>query len=210
MKKNKIALIAVVLSLVGIIAVGTTLAYLNTSTQTVTNTFTPSGSQLSIQLREPAWDGFDFDVADNDYKWGLEAKTNDPALGIKKAAKYAPGSVIPKDPTVKNTGNSEAWIAVKLTGTNVPAYASIAYNNTNAWTFVDKGNGVKIAYLNAPLAVNAKTAPVFTQITIDAAATDLGSANFNITATAYAIQTENIADLSAAQTAFASQFSDLA
>ena len=57
--KNKKKLITTIasLALVGAISIGATLAYLSAQTDVMTNTFTSVGSNLSIQLREPAWDG---------------------------------------------------------------------------------------------------------------------------------------------------------
>lgn len=207
MKTKKLAIVSVCVALAGIIAAGATMAYLNTNTATVTNTFTPSGSNLSIQLREPAWDGYTF--ADADYttlgasaKAGLSADAVK-ALGITKANPYAPGSVIPKDPTVKNNGNAAVWVAVKLEYTSVPDYAVINYEDGTEWEFnADK----TIAYRKVTLAAGATTASVFDQVTIPATVTELGDTAFTVKSTAYAIQTENIADLAAAKAAFAAQF----
>lgn len=210
MKTKKLAIASVCVALAGIIAAGATMAYLNDKTATVTNTFTPSGSNLSIQLREPAWDGYTFDDADYS-TLGASAKQglSDAALkelGITKANPYAPGSVIPKDPTVKNNGNAAVWVAVKLEYEALPTYAQINYENGSKWEFnADK----TIAYYKTTLAVGETTAPVFDKVTIPTTVTELGSTAFKIKSTAYAIQTENIADLTAAKAAFAAQFSSV-
>lgn len=208
MKTKKLAIASVCVALAGIIAAGATMAYLNDKTATVTNTFTPSGSNLSIQLREPAWDGYTFADADASYTLGASAKEDlsdeeIAKLGIKKADPYAPGSVIPKDPTVKNNGTAAVWVAVKLEYVDVPTYAEINYENGTKWEFnADK----TIAYYKTTLAVGETTAPVFDKVTIPTTVTELGSTAFKIKSTAYAIQTENIADLDAAKAAFAAQF----
>lgn len=112
-KKKKIAAIVSVLT-VATLAVGATLAYLNDTTETVTNTFA-SDKNISISLREPKWDGYTFE--DTNYPAGTAAKTDSNELGFNQAKSYVPGQVIPKNPTVKNTGTTDsvdAYIALRV------------------------------------------------------------------------------------------------
>ena len=58
--KKRIMKILTALSVVAVITVGGTLAYLHTITETKSNVFS-SDKNISIQLREPAWDGYTFE-----------------------------------------------------------------------------------------------------------------------------------------------------
>lgn len=204
--KKKIVTAIASLALVGAISIGATLAYLSAQTQTMKNTFTAPGTNLSIELREPAWDGYNFGEGTNpdgttanpDYK-GSET------LGITEAATFAPGSEVAKNPMVKNTSTQDVWIAVVVDKTDLPDYVDIAWNDTN-WTIVDKGADKVIAYYNTTKAANEATEAVFTQVSIANTVSSITASSFDISVKAYAIQAANVNDLTAAQAAFAQQF----
>lgn len=117
--KKRIMKILTALSVVAVVTVGGTLAYLHTVTETKTNVFS-SNKNISIQLRELKWDGYDFE--DEQPGDGLtpkpgiteEVKKN---LGVIQASSYVPGQKIPKDPAVKNNGDQDSvdcWVAMKV------------------------------------------------------------------------------------------------
>lgn len=130
--KKKYALVVAAATLVVTLAVGGTLAYLNTTTQTVQNVFA-SNKKLSgnILLREPSWDGYSFEETtkkkntDGTYTQTGEqpiGTTKDPeetgVLGIDQAQNYLPGDVVNKDPQVKNAGSGtdavDAYVALRV------------------------------------------------------------------------------------------------
>lgn len=95
-------------------AIGSTLAYFTATTQKMTNNFTvaaPNG--ITGQLREPQWDGFDFnqyvvDKASSRDPIGTDVLTGhekDTAIGINQAKDVLPGDMVLKDPTLMNTTN---------------------------------------------------------------------------------------------------------
>ena len=101
MKKKKGVALTMVLCglLVAVLAVGGTLAWMTTTTETKTNSFSVASGTMKATLTEPA-----FTAAEK-----------------AKANKLKPGDIINKDPTVTNTtaaadGTSE-WVGLKLTFT---------------------------------------------------------------------------------------------
>lgn len=92
---NKKTITAILLaSLLLVIGIGGTLAYLSATSETLTNTFTfTKGDAITITLTEPSW---------------VESK----------AQNLTPGAEIAKDPTVTNTGSMEAYMAMKVTFQN--------------------------------------------------------------------------------------------
>lgn len=215
--KKKIALICTAVVLVAAIAVGGTLALLTDSTDKVQNTFTV-GKGISIDLKEPDWDGVDFDG---------NTSTASEDLGENLAQNFVPSRVIPKDPTVKNTSAADSvWIAVKVNATcgaaegdaaalaAIQNFADINWNVGNAdgngANWVQKDGDTTIYYYNAIVASQAETEELFTTVTIKDTAAQEDLSNFEIDVTAYAIQAEGVKDLAAAQAAFAKEFTELA
>lgn len=199
MKKKSVLAVVLSLCLVAVVAIGATLALLSDKTNTVTNRFTVSQKGIDIDLKEPAWDGIDFGA--------VEAENpDDPALGINLAEDIVPGREIPKDPTVKNTGNHDAWVAIELEYLKegaAAAFADIAVQadinfDTINWT-EKTGSNKTVFYYNVPLAVDAETkTALFDTVTINEELEEVFA--FDIKITAYAVQAEGVADLAAAQT----------
>ena len=185
MKKKSVLAVVLSLCLVAVVAIGATLALLSDKTNTVTNRFTVSQKGIDIDLKEPAWDGIDFGAAEAE-------NPDDPALGINLAADIVPGREIPKDPTVKNTGNHDAWVAIELeylkegaaaAFADIAAQADINFDATN-WTEKAGSNKTQTALFDT-VTINEELEEVFA---------------FDIKITAYAVQAEGVADLAAAQT----------
>ncbi len=221
--KKKILVLSLVISLVAITALGVTLAYF-TATRDVTNTFTMGN--VDILLREPAWDGFDFD----DEEIGTPDAQN-PALGYNEAKPLLPGDTAAKDPQVKNVGSNPAYVRLKVTISNYEGFraASEMYEgeedidiigdvviglNTTDW--IPAGDGVvvgdTITYTfnyNGILASGNATNPLFTGIALpsqlDKELAPLQESGFTIAVKAEAIQAENFANASAAFSALDGQ-----
>lgn len=105
------------LSCACLIVTGVTLAYINSVTETAENTFS-SDRNLTLELKEPTWDGYQFG---DEYPQGVipgsekKPTSTDPNLGILKANNYYPGDEFNKNPAVKNTSNEESeYVAIKV------------------------------------------------------------------------------------------------
>lgn len=130
MKKKSLALLMAVVMLFGV-TVGGTLAWLYTSTSTVTNTFTVGDIKIVL------------DEKDTD-----DSKTNVTVEGRDTANKYdiVPGTTYEKDPTVTVKANSEpCYLFVKFEEVGNPStYYTYTSNltDTTVWTPLDGVAGV--------------------------------------------------------------------
>lgn len=98
MKNKKIIIIVSIIVLTAILLITGISAYLTSSTEIVENTFTIG--KVEIKLEEPSWDGAE--DTDND--------------GIPNFAEnIVPNQTISKDPQIKNTGENEAYVYIKVT-----------------------------------------------------------------------------------------------
>lgn len=197
MKKKNVLLVSLAFALVAVIAIGATFALLSDSTGPVTNTFTVAENGIQIELREPQFDGVDF---------GGDPLNPQPAeLGQVLAQNIVPGREIPKDPTVKNTGAHDCWVAIKLEYTwnngadKVPFSTlkdQVSFVTEANWVAKDDTNSV--FYFNAQLASGEKTDALFDTVEIK----DVGTVYpFDIIITAYAVQAEGVDNLSDAKVA---------
>lgn len=131
MKKKSLLLGLTAVIVISAMAVGGTLAYF-TSTAKADNTFTVGS--VAIKL-------FEHDVAKTtDSKWvtkpyrGKETEVN----AIIYEGVY-PGAVLPKDPTIRNTGNNPAYVRIKVTISNASAWlASIDSSNSSTESKINK------------------------------------------------------------------------
>lgn len=124
MKKKNVLTMALSVSLVGVIAVGGTLAYLSSTTDPVTNTFTFDDS-IEIELKEHNLT--QLDSVTNDWKFGTGYDKWDDKYGDKENEYYwvngntysdvVPGQELKKDPTVK-------FVSVPKNGANL--YVSVS------------------------------------------------------------------------------------
>ena len=106
-KKSKVLVIALIVSLVAIISIGS-LAWF-TAKDDVTNT---------IKLA----DDFDVDVYETD-KDGNLIKEGDETVGQTYTG-IMPGQTIKKDPTVRNTGNHDEYVRVNVTLSNYDIWSA--------------------------------------------------------------------------------------
>ena len=174
MKLNRKWILVMSLVLSVAIATGGTLAYMTATTITLTNTFTLG--DVSISLTE------DF---------------------VQDSPMY-PGTPVPKEPTITNTGKTPAWVWMKV---KMPAdvYPYIKLHMTepvDAWDVVeDKANGVMTILYNSKLAPNGTATP-FDEVVL-AADANLDNINkFNMDITAYAIQDKPFTSVAQAYEAF--------
>lgn len=208
-KKKRVACMIVVMLLGMTSGVIGTRAYLQAQTETKTNAFT-SNQNISIQLREPAWDGFTFDDAASD-----GTKVNDSLdvdeqkkLGLVQAAAYVPGQMIPKNPKIKNDGTKESGVSARV-ALKVQYYDEnhheityekfkAAYLNENGITFDEKwkriNNSPYEVYLYEDvLGTGESTDALFSEIPLSGRITvgENGKLpGFQIRVTAYAVQAE--------------------
>lgn len=206
----------VVASICCLITAGVTYALLSKVTETATNTFS-SDRSISLKLREDKWDGYGFGVeypsnivpGSDVYK---EAE-NQEQLGLNIAKNYHPGDDIPKNPTVKNTGNEPIYVAIKViyedgNGKTLTkneferkygGFYSIEFGearksfNSN-FTEIATGSNYDLFVYNNELESDGETASLFDQVKINK---DIQSENgkwptFNIKIKAYAIQKANV------------------
>ena len=203
MNKKKITIATSSLLVVGI-ATSATLAYLNSTTQTNTNVFS-SNKSVQINLREKAWDGFDFnedypkDVTPGTVVDSTESDTTKAGLGFTLAQNYYPGDVIPKDPTIKNV-QEDAWVAIKVeySEDTKGIIESITFD-TAKWgvkPIATSGNSELYMY-NSVLAKNAVTSALFSEVKIKSTVTD--TKDFNIKVSGYAVQAHGVDEATATQ-----------
>jgi len=180
MKLNRKWILVMSLVLSVAIATGSTLAYMTATTEKVTNTFTLGN--VSITLTEDAW-----------------GNNNDPHP-------LYPGTPVAKDPTITNTGRTNAWVWMEMT---VPAevypYLEFQTIDTSAWIIDDDdvaATGEVTLLYRSTLAPNGTAIP-FTAVEL---AEDANLPNtlesFNIEIVAYAIQDKPFDDVEEAYEAF--------
>jgi len=207
MKKKSLITMLVSLSLVAVVGVGATLAYLSDSTQTLNNTFTV-GADIDISLVEHV---------------GSATGTED--LDGIAFTDLQPGDVLYKDPTVTVTkGSTASRVFIKVVG--IDALEAIDTNGSTvagtdfSVTGFDSAQWLKVAQADKSVPANAtkdgiyqyvgttdrivaKTDPVtgvdtklpalFTTVTYNTTAQQT-STPLPITVTACAIQSDNLND----------------
>lgn len=113
MKKKSLLTLALSLSLVAVVGVGSTLAYLSKESDPVTNTFTVGGyAENALELNEARV------KPDENSNW-VEDKETTNRDGRTTTLAYEgliPGSDVFKDPTVQLTPGIESYVFVHITG----------------------------------------------------------------------------------------------
>lgn len=117
MKKKSLVSMLIALSLVAVIMIGATLAYLTDTTDNVVNTFTIG--KVDIDLTEPSWNPDD-------------------------AENLEPGAEVAKDPIVTNTGRNDGYVAITVTGMEDMAKVGFEADVNDGWILVDK-DGTPVA-----------------------------------------------------------------
>lgn len=191
---RKVLLTLTLVMVVAMVTVGGTIAWITAQSTPVVNTFTVG--DINIDLKEQPY------LADTnmlDETKTKEANWTDWVTSIENY-KMIPGRVLPKNPTVKVVGGSEAcWLFVKVEETNAPA-TYMTYSVDTAWTKLTTEEGVAGVYYRE---VAASTADQFftiltdNQVTVNGAVTKaqlnaIGTNKPKLTFTAYAVQKENV------------------
>lgn len=190
MKNKKITVTVVALTATILIALGGTLAYLSSETNTLENKFTP-GQDVKITIEEPCWD---------------ETK-----------AKITPGADIAKNPTVIVKKQTEAcYVRVKVVIPNKLASIMEPLVINKKFTLdanrTTVGSNSTTYYYNYNEIVDAddtdiKLPALFTKVSIKKSAKyedykDLKAEDLHIDVTGQAVQSEGFADANAAWNGF--------
>ena len=204
MKKKNVLMTALSLTLVGVIAAGSTLAYLTSQSDTLTNTFTVGEGYGTDG------DGFYLDetTAKTEVVDGALVITNPTEkdeFGLERTTEgngYAAmsiGDTIYKDPTFHLDEGPESYIFAKVEGVDAMEADGVGFDFTGwstNWVKVD-GSEDRDGYYRYTSTVTAGTeiAPLFTKVSLPAALQALPDASHltNITIKGVAIQAANLA-----------------
>ena len=99
------------------------------------NTFTAS-PELSLDLLEPKWDGTTEEIEGVDPGQLFDPDT-DGVKGVEAALSYVPGAKINKNPLIKNTSNSDEYVALRAT------YQVLCRNDSDPSHHVDNQSGTQ-------------------------------------------------------------------
>ena len=219
MKKKNVLMTALSLTLVGVIAAGSTLAYLTSQSDTLTNTFTVGEGYGTEQ--DP---GFYLDeTAAKVEEVGGKTVTTNPTskdqFGHRTQdgntyAAMSIGDTIYKDPTFHLDEGPESYIFAKVEGVDAMEADGVGFDFTGwstNWVKVD-GSEDRDGYYRYTSTVTAGTeiAPLFTNVSLPAALQALPDKNdlTNITIKGVAIQAANLDTWQAAWAALAEDAPD--
>lgn len=220
MKKTKVVLAMVCAVLLVAASVMGTLAYLTSTTDAVTNTFTVGvGVKISLDEADVTELGVKETTAETD-----EEGNNKLAARVKQNSyKLIPGHTYVKDPIVHVAADSEeCYLFVKVVNniSTIEATASTIANQmaakgwvavtgvSNVYVYVGTDSGASEA--NPKAATPGTDYPVFDNITIDGTQTSTSLTSYaskNIVINAYAIQTDGLTEKSASELWTAASFS---
>ena len=115
MQKKNVLMMTMSLAMVGVVAVGGTLAYLTSNTETLTNTFTVGQGYETNDFKLDETDVID--GAGDTVTNPTVISTTDREDTANNYAAVTPGSYIAKDPTFYlKTDAPESWVVAKVTG----------------------------------------------------------------------------------------------
>ena len=193
MKTTKKALLALVCAAALVFgSVFATYAYLTSTTDVVTNTF--SVGNVTITLDEAAVDAYGEKI-DSNKDQVIDVKDR----VTKNAYKLIPGHEYTKDPTVHVDANSEeAWLFVKVTNDIAEiedATTIAAQMAANGWTVIDAAKGVYAYNTKVNAGEDYKVFETF-KVKGDADVADYADAKIEIIA--YAVQADGFGSAAAA------------
>lgn len=150
-KMKKITATAAAMALSAGLAVGGTLAYLNSVTETKTNTFT-SGKNITTTLTETEW---------------LTDSGKD----------YTPGDVIKKNPVMNNESDQAVYMAIRVdyedadgnlySAANFAKYASVTDYNSDKWEkAATNSDGSEIWIYKTEVGADASTEALFNNVEV--------------------------------------------
>lgn len=184
-KRSRMLGVIALLLVVCAASIGSTIAWLTDSTETVTNTFSPTGIDITL---EETWNTDSDDEDTDPDSW---------------TAELIPGKEYTKDPkvTVKSTTDVPVYLFVKVDDTTCDTYLNYEYNWDDGWTKLD-GIAETVYWREVPAYGVDQSWELLkdNKVTVDSALTKEGMPDANVTMnfTAYAIQTEGFADAAAA------------
>lgn len=190
-KKMFIAMLALVLALG--CAVGGTIAWLTAQTPDVKNTFTYGN--INIELYEHTYNAETNELTSETTKTGVDNY------------KIVPGKNLPKDPTVKVVGGSEAcYLFVKVEEENWPDFKNgndrkVSYAIANGWTELETGvyyREVANSDANQVFQVLANDEVTVSNTLTKGEIETVKNTMPKLTFTAYAVQKENVKDVATA------------
>ena len=160
-KIKKITATAAAMALSAGIAVGGTLAYLNSVTETKTNTFT-SGKNITTTLTETEW-------------------TSD------SGKDYLPGDVIRKNPVMNNESDQPVYMAIRvdyeaadgelMDADTFSKYASVTDYDTSNWEKISvNADGSEIWVYKTAVEAASSTEALFNNVEVNAGITEEWSA----------------------------------
>ena len=204
--KNKKRIMILALSMIAVFAAAITFAYFTDQSDEVRNTFTMGNVEILLD-EAPVVPT----VGPSGTTWA--ANNAVPRVLSNTYTGIYPGAILPKDPTVKNTGTNPAYVRVKVTVNNFGSDV----NPSDLWLPIGSGwvlDAVKssgnVFYYNYTdiLQSGASSSAVFTKVEIPTTFTSANMAaigNFNILVEAHAIQAQGFANVTAAFTAYDAQ-----
>lgn len=150
-KMKKITATAAAMALSAGLAVGGTLAYLNSVTETKTNTFT-SGKNITTTLTETEW-------------------TSD------SGKNYTPGDVIRKNPVMVNESDQAVYMAIKvdyqdaqgnlMSADDFEKYASVTDYNSDDWEKISvNSDGSEFWVYKGAVAADSSTEALFNNVEV--------------------------------------------
>ena len=191
--KKKIFVTALVVCLVAIISLGS-LAWFQ-ATDEVTNRFTVSTEDTN-QRPDFALDLYEHNILANGTLGTEEVETN-------TYTHIAPGANLPKDPTVRNAGQYDMWVRIKVTLTDYSAWEAVLGNDYDFsailagvsadWTLdsTTVGTDTLVYYKNSELVAGAEST-LFEGVVVPGAFTvDNIPVEFSLNLVAEAIQSDN-------------------
>lgn len=187
MKKKSLLTMLLALTLVAVVGVGATLAYLSDSTGAMTNTFTV-GNGIDMKQDEEDID-YDYDKDDDgkvdpEYDEDGDGKVDEGKEGRTEDGNdytdIQPGDVLVKDPTVTIKANStECYVFMQLEGADELAAQDFTFGGFDAtkWIKVDDATGLDGVYRYFETVKEADAdqvlAPLFTTVTYSIDAEEL-------------------------------------
>ena len=194
--KKKVFVTALALCLVAIISVGT-LAWFQ-ATDEVTNHF-----QVSTDSEQKP----DFKIELFEHEADEDGKISDTEVKTNTQDNVAPGDKLYKDPTVRNAGQYDQWVRVRVTLNDYDKWQAVLgtgfdfrtlFNVSTAWSFdtIITDDAAKtltlVYYLDSKLTVGSTSAALFDTVSIPSEFTvDNMPTSFDLHIVADALQADN-------------------
>lgn len=207
MKKTKLVTLLGAISLIGAIGAGSTLAYLTSTTGTVTNTFTVGNVNFDD---DPLTGGLSESKVARDENSNLYVDADGTGEWTVKENKYedlVAGEVVYKDPTVHMADDSQdAWVFAKIVNANPDltiTYASDWIDVTDAYKKAQNLNNIDYkVYAKKDVISKSAHSTIFEEVTVgnnvteDTTFTDIKVSACAVQAAGFASYTDALAQVS--------------